>query len=581
MGTQGSRKIPCPNGCGRQCQLDGWEESKFDSVSCRKCVLAWNLRLCPNPDCSSNSYPKQIHFNPVDQAGRQSLCQGCNQWFGWNDWRELGQSDEYLLGDLSKSKNLETPAQGLVNQEVQGKTLGRVGLKRLRTSVLALGIVVAVLVPLAGLASWFKWGGNFFFLSSLPTEQNAFVGSLEKRSGGSFQVWPFDIAPGFLLLGLALVAVAALVIAIVSRRFVVKCSIGITLVGILSLAVVLGFSDFWQNAVSKPAFAYERWITFGTGFWLSIAACALEVVFGACLFVLARNDSDVVFASTPVAPVGPLENRETAEPAEVVGGDVTVFKARDFRPNGEVSQDENDGSRLNAAGAEFQSRQFGLGGALINAALFAGLAIVGLLPFLSFKVLGQSMSLNAYEGSGAQDENGNRGWLTIVSVGWIVLAIAAGGLCVTAVAALRSTRSLKQRENHLLASFGLIVGVLIATSWFYINNQIEGSKGVAQAEAISEGNPFAALAGLLADSALSVGPAVGLWLMLVLSLGIIATNFYLSSELGRFPRLFQTAPSPGLATGIRELSELRSQGVISEEEFTLAKRKLIGGDPEA
>jgi hypothetical protein len=309
--------------------------------------------LCPNPNCSSNSYPKQIHFNPVDQAGSQSICQKCDQWFGWTDWKVLHQEDEYLMGDIGKSTNLAAPAEGLINQEPQD---------------------------------------------------------------------------------------------------------------------------------GKP------------------------------------------------------------EVAPLISSEIRIRPARS------------------------QSSTLGVWS---NAILFVLIPCAALFPFLTVKVLGVSYSLNAFKGSGSEF------WLTSIAVGWVVLAIAAIGLCVTVIGSLRPDRSLRRAENLVLAGLGSLVILLVFLSLFYANKQLEDAKSTAIAEAVAEGNPFASLGGAIAGSAMSIGAAIGLWLVILIAVAIIGTNFYSISQRRDSVPPLATSSGSDLVTGIRELSELRDQGIISEDEFTLAKRNLL------
>jgi len=208
-----------------------------------------------------------------------------------------------------------------------------------------------------------------------------------------------------------------------------------------------------------------------------------------------------------------------------------------------------------------------------NGILFLVVALLGLLPFFSVGALGMSKSLNAFK---ADEGDGKRFWLTVIPVGWFVVAVCVVGLGVTAVAALRPTRAMKRTENQLLAGLGVLVCLLLLASWYFVNKQLDDAVGAANSQLSAQGNPFAGLGGAFLRSAVSFSPAIGLWLMLVVSLGIVGVNFYSIREAKESPQSEPVDSNSSLASGIRELSDLRDQGIISDEEFSIAKKKILG-----
>jgi hypothetical protein len=211
-------------------------------------------------------------------------------------------------------------------------------------------------------------------------------------------------------------------------------------------------------------------------------------------------------------------------------------------------------------------------GIAVNAVLFLAVTLIGLLPFFSVAALGMSESFNAFK---ADEGDGQRFWLTVVPVGWVVVAVSVVAFAVIAMASMKSSRSAKRIENYVLAGFGLIVAAGLVASWYYANKQIEDAMGAVVGELVADGNPFAALGGAMVGG-ISFSPAIGFWLMLAVALAIAGYNVFLIREAGKPTSFVAVTPNTTLADGIRELSELRDQGMISEEEFTLAKRKLFG-----
>ena len=210
------------------------------------------------------------------------------------------------------------------------------------------------------------------------------------------------------------------------------------------------------------------------------------------------------------------------------------------------------------------------------AGLFLALALLGLLPLLSVRALGMSNSLNAFE---TGDGDGQRFWLTVIPVGWVVVAVCVVAFAVIAMASMKSFRSAKRIENHVLAGFGLIVSAVLVASWYYANKLIDDAMGEAVGELADDGDPFAAFGAALGGAIvgdISFSPAIGFWLMLAVALGIAGYNVFLIREAGKPTSSVAATPNTTLADGIRELSELRDQGTISDEEFVLAKRKLLG-----
>ena len=210
-------------------------------------------------------------------------------------------------------------------------------------------------------------------------------------------------------------------------------------------------------------------------------------------------------------------------------------------------------------------------GIAVNAVLFLAVTLIGLLPFFSVAALGMSESFNAFKA----DEGDSSGfWLTVIPMGWVVVAISVFAFGVIALASKKSSRPTKRIENHVLAGYGLIIGAGLVASWYYANKQIEDAMGAAAGETVAVGDPFAALGAAMFG--FSFGPAIGFWLMLAVALAIAGYNVFLIREAGKPTSSVAITPNTTLADGIRELSELRDQGVISDEEFVLAKRKLLG-----
>jgi hypothetical protein len=203
-----------------------------------------------------------------------------------------------------------------------------------------------------------------------------------------------------------------------------------------------------------------------------------------------------------------------------------------------------------------------------NAGLFLALALLGLLPLFTAGALGFSFSVDAFE----PEEEGQTFWLTVVPVGWVVVAISVVAFAVIAMTLMKSSRSAKRIENQVLAGLGLIASALLVASWYFANKQIDDGQREASSQLVDEGNLFAGIPGL----GVSFGPALGFWLMLLASLAIVGVNIYLIVERAKPTKPARVIPDSSLADGIRELSGLRDQGMISEEEFTLAKRKLFG-----
>ena len=181
-------------------------------------------------------------------------------------------------------------------------------------------------------------------------------------------------------------------------------------------------------------------------------------------------------------------------------------------------------------------------GIAVNAVLFLAVTLIGLLPFFSVAALGMSESFNAFK---ADEGDGPGFWLTVIPMGWVVVAISV-----------------------------VAFGVIALASWYYANKQIEDAMGAAAGETVAVGDPFAALGAAMLG--FSFGPAIGFWLMLAVALAIAGYNVFLIREAGKPTSSVAVTPNTTLADGIRELSELRDQGMISDEEFTLAKRKLLG-----
>jgi hypothetical protein len=211
-------------------------------------------------------------------------------------------------------------------------------------------------------------------------------------------------------------------------------------------------------------------------------------------------------------------------------------------------------------------------GLIVNSLLFLAVALLGLLPLFTIGVLGVSESVNAFK---ADEGDGERLWATGIPAGWVVVAVSVVAFGVIALASKKLSRPPKRTENRVLAGFGLFIGAVLIASWYYANKQIKDTTGAAVRELVADGNPFAALGGAMAGG-ISFSPALGFWLMLAGALAIAGYNVFLIREAGKPTSSVAITPNTTLVDGIRELSELRDQGMISEEEFTLAKRKLFG-----
>ncbi|CAM8625585.1 hypothetical protein MCEKE4_00290 [Acidimicrobiia bacterium] len=206
--------------------------------------------------------------------------------------------------------------------------------------------------------------------------------------------------------------------------------------------------------------------------------------------------------------------------------------------------------------------------ALVNAVSFIAVPVLGLLPLFTAGALGFSFSVDAFE----PEEKGQTFWLTVVPVGWVMVAISVVAFAVIAMTLMKSSRSAKRIENQVLAGLGFIASALLVASWYFANKQIDDGKREASSQLVDEGNLFAGIPGL----GVSFGPAFGFWLMLAVALAIAGYNVFLIREAGKPTSSVAVTANTTLADGIRELSELRDQGMISDEEFVLAKRKLLG-----
>lgn len=242
---------------------------------------------------------------------------------------------------------------------------------------------------------------------------------------------------------------------------------------------------------------------------------------------------------------------------------------RDQRKQPQNRSLESKSSSLRVNDARNPSKKF----LAANAGLFLAIALLGLLPFFSVGALGISGSLNAFVGN---VEGEARFWFTYIPLGWVAVAVSIIGLGVAAVAALRPSQAMKRTEKQLLAGLGVVVCLLLFASWFFVNKQLNDAVDSANSQLSPQDNPFAGLGGAFLRSVVSISPAIGLWLMLVVSLGIVGVNIYSLREGKESPEPGRVDSNPSLASGIRELSDLRDQGIISDEEFTVAKKKILG-----
>jgi hypothetical protein len=269
-----------------------------------------------------------------------------------------------------------------------------------------------------------------------------------------------------------------------------------------------------------------------------------------------------------------LELKKTASSAKEPADPTEEGKPEDPQINSKPSASMSDPiaqSQIRIAQAEDVGSGSDLNqkSAIVNAVSFIAVPILGLLPLLSIGAFGFSVSVSSFR---MDDGEGRRFWLTVVPVGWVVVVISVIALGVIAIAAMKSSQSANRFQNQLLAGLSVIIGAVLIASLFYANRGIDDVNGEATSQLATEGNPFSQMLGI----EISFSPAIGFWLMLAVALAIAGYNVFLIREAGKPTSSVAITASTTLADGIRELSELRDQGMISEEEFTLAKRKLLG-----
>ena len=376
--------------------------------------------------------------------------------------------------------------------------------------------------------------------------------------------WGFPVAPGWILL------VATLVLVVAVTSLIRRPEDSVFRRSSLAIAIA-GLAVLWSSVASMRQTDWLNQNYFGNGKFPDLITQGLGVKFALAAGVVMLLVSVVPQVLLFVSGLSD-QRREKFVP---------LSEAQSKLINGGESANEASASGLQKAGPRdaigFDDlRKDSIGssntGLVANSLLFLAVALLGLLPLFTIGALGMSESLNAFR---ADEGDGQRFWLTVIPVGWVVVAISVVAFGVIALASKKSSRPTKRRENHVLAGFGLIIGAGLVASWYYANKQIEDAMGAAVGELVADGNPFAALGGAMVGG-ISFSPAIGFWLMLAVALAIAGYNVFLIREAGKPTSSIAITPNTTLADGIRELSELRDRGMISEEEFTLAKRKLLG-----
>jgi hypothetical protein len=427
-------------------------------------------------------------------------------------------------------------------------------------------IVCSFFLPwvLSGLADYstsvrsFKrvWPSPF---SAGPALEGRNLIGLEDEAGW----WGFPVPPGWILLIATLVLVVALTSLIrrpgdsVFRR--ASLAIAIAGLAVLGSSVASMRQTDWLNQNYFGNKATPDLITQGLGVKFALAAGVIMVLVSVVpqVFLFASGLSD--------------QRREKFVPLSF---SLSSINGGESATEASVSVSQNAGSK-DAIGLD-DLRKDAVGpsntGLIVNSLLFLAVALLGLLPLFTIGVLGVSESVNAFR---ADEGDGERLWATGIPAGWVVVAISVVAFGVIALSSKKLSRPTKRTENRVLAGFGLFIGAVLIASWYYANKQIKDATGAAVRELVADGNPFAALGGAMAGG-ISFSPAIGFWLMLAVTLAIAGYNVFLIREAGKPTSSVAITPNMTLVDGLRELSELRDQGMISDEEFTLAKRKLLG-----
>jgi hypothetical protein len=437
-------------------------------------------------------------------------------------------------------------------------------MKRLRSSVYVLGVLVIVAVPISGVLAWsgisgWRYSGTY----------NAYSAEIAPARFTDIFTWRFGVPPGYLLIGTAVLTGVFLALAFrksITDPRVRYCGLVIGSMGVVNLAIVALNSSPWSSKESPAPEAripttWSEAADVEIGLYVSLLCCALQIAFGIYIALGLKLGWEAVVESPELKQEDLRRTAKNSEDAQI--SDANLFS----NDQGQASNRIPDAMAALESPTTKQSR-----GIAVNAVLFLAVTLIGLLPFFSIGALGMSESLNAFR---ADEGDGQRFWFTVIPVGWVVVVISVVAFGVIALASKRSSRPTKRIENHVLAGFGLIIGAELIASWYYANKQIEDAMGAAVGELVADGNPFAALGGAMVGG-ISFSPAIGFWLMLAVALAIAGYNVFLIREAGKPTSSVAVTANTTLADGIRELSELRDQGMISDEEFVLAKRKLLG-----
>ena len=375
--------------------------------------------------------------------------------------------------------------------------------------------------------------------------------------------WGFPVAPGWILL------VATLVLVVAVTSLIRRPEDSVFRRSSLAIAIA-GLAVLWSSVASMRQTDWLNQNYFGNGRFPDLITQGLGVKFALAAGVVMLLVSVVPQVLLFVSGLSD-QRREKFVPLSF---SLSSINGGESATEASVPILQNTDSRDAIALDELRKDAIGSSnmGLIVNSLLFLAVALLGLLPLFTIGALGMSESLNAFR---ADEGDGQRFWLTVIPVGWVVAVISVVAFGVIALASKKSSRPTKRRENHVLAGFGLISGAGLIASWYYANKQIEDAVGAAVGESVAEGNPFAALGAAMVGG-ISFSPAIGFWLMLAVAVAIAGYNVFLIREAGKPTSSVAITPNTTLADGIRELSELRDQGMISDEEFVLAKRKLLG-----
>ncbi len=446
-------------------------------------------------------------------------------------------------------------------------------MKRLRSSVYVLGVLVIAAVPNSGVLAWFGISGWQY-----SGAYNSYSAEIAPARFTDIFTWRFGVPPGYLLIGAALLTGLFLMMGFgksIADPRVRYCGLVVGSMGAVNLVLVALNSSPWSSQESPnaspftannkgPRLTWSEVADVEIGLYVSLLCCALQIAFGIYIALGLKLGWEAVVESPELKQEDLRRTAKNSEDAQI--SDANLFS----NDQGQASNRIPDAMAALESPTKKHSREIA-----INAVLFLMVALIGLLPFLSFGALGMSVSVNAFRTEKGEDL---RVWLTVIPIGWVVVAISVIALGVIAMGLRKSSRPTKRFENHALGGFGLIIGAGLVASWYYANKQIENAMGAAVGEPVAGGDPFAALGAALGAAMfrISFTPAIGFWLMLAVALGIAGYNFFLIRKTGKPAPSREVIPNATLADGIRDLSELRDQGMISDEEFSLAKRKLLG-----